>query len=52
MEYKINSPTVQSETFADANIIVAKVDDLNNLAFRHVVAFVEFVYEKVGVAIF
>ena len=38
----------QTGTFAGANFTVAKADDKNNMTFRHVVGYVEFMTDKAG----
>ena len=44
----IEIPQTQSGDFAGANVTVAKADKQNNLAFRHVVGYVEFSTDKTG----
>ena len=41
-------PQRQTGTFAGANFTVAKADDKNNMTFRHVVGYVEFMTDKAG----
>ena len=44
----IEIPQVQSGDFAGANVTVAKADKQNNLAFKHVVGYVEFTTQNTG----
>ena len=44
----VGVPRFQSGTFAGANITAAKADKQNNLAFKHIVGYVEFTTQKTG----
>ena len=48
----VTVPSVQTGTFAEANIAVAKADADNNMVFKHVVSFLEFTIDRTGLLTF
>ena len=51
-EITVEVPSVQDGTFSSASIAVAKADENDFLAFKHMVSFVEFTIDKCGTLTF